>query len=199
MIRRLCTDGRLAVSALALLVALASPACREAAAPTPVAILDAGLDPAPTADDSTETPDAGETDAGGAARPLSVEARALAEAFEVKLDRESRNDELPPGVRFELELPRLADVRVRLFDEADRVVASQDRLEIGTRTRYVLVPAEPLVTGSGYTLMVDGLRAELATDDDGGSYEIVRIELRTAGEKPPKEPPKKQRRSKRRR
>ncbi len=132
--------------------------------------------------------DAGpEEDAGALAQALGATARALTDEAEPRaLVRGGANEEIALPSRFEVELPRLADFRVRLLDEADRAVASTDRAQVfSQRLRYQLVPNEPLTPGSRYALVVDGLRADLATDDHGRAFERVRIELKTSGERPP--------------
>jgi hypothetical protein len=100
------------------------------------------------------------------------------------LVRGGANEDVSPDSRFEVDLPRLADFRVRLLDEGERAVASTDRASLTERLRYELAPEEPLAPGSRYALVVDGLKAELATDEQGRAYELLRLELRTSGEKP---------------
>jgi hypothetical protein len=131
------------------------------------------------------------------ARPTRTSAAAPAKQLEVGLRflvgetaLESKgvvpNEPIPVESRFELTFPSLTDVRVRLFDEEDRQVPSTDRLEAGEKIRYLLTPAEALSAGSRYQLLVDGLTSDQPTDRLGQAYDPVRIEILTAGEKPPK-------------
>lgn len=79
---------------------------------------------------------------------------------------------------------QLADVRVRLFDEAHRLVPSRDRLVAsGEQTSYQLLPDAPLSPGSRYFLRIDGLTGALPTAADGTTYRDARIAFVTAGEK----------------
>jgi len=131
--------------------------------------------------------------------PLKAVATAVVDTERRALVAETLNESIPPGARFEVEMPRLADVRVRLFDANDRAVESNDTMEIGDATRYSLQPAEPLVPGSKYSLLVDGLQSEMPKDHEGREYDLVRWELKTAGEKPAPAPKTKAKGSKRRR
>lgn len=132
-----------------------------------------------------------EVDPGPEMLPATV--RAVTADATVELLPGEPNVDVSPESRFEVEMPRLADVRVRLFDEGDRLVPSNDKLELAGQTaRYVLVPAEPLITGTRYALIIDGLRGELASDSNGKEFAELRIELKTPGEKPqPQKPAKK--------
>ena len=196
-------------SAAALWFAFAFLACKAPPADAPApAEVDAGATSLADAaaigsngESSGLTADAGHAagDAAAPPKPLRVVARAVFDAASRELAVDGLNQVIEPQSRFELELPRLADVRVRLFDESDRAIASHDRMVVGETVRYAILPAEPLVSGSRYSLVIDGLRAELATDDDGQQFRVVPIELATSGEKPPPPPkPTKKRRSKRR-
>lgn len=202
---------RVAALALAALLAFAAAACsRPGAAPassgSPALDASSGSPDAesPAADAAAEAADggqadaacpadAGTADAGAAAarwseppRALNAKIRAVASGEPRALVRGGANEDVSPDSRFEVELPRLADFRVRLLDEADRAVASTDRAEIADRLSYQLAPVEALVTGSRYALVVDGLKSEFATDDHGRAYELLRVDLKTSGEKPPK-------------
>ncbi|MGC4113417.1 MAG: hypothetical protein QM765_01840 [Myxococcales bacterium] len=163
---------------LALVIASA------AACPSPVP---AGPDAAPSLPDvGIEVVDSGPPpppglDAGPL--PLQFKARAVSDAGAFELGADAAN-EIPVESRFELELGNLKDVRVRLFDEADKAVPSTDKLELGQATRYFLAPNEPLTPGSGYALVIDGLKNFEATDSSGKSLEVTRIGMRTLGEKP---------------
>lgn len=182
--------ARLCAGLCALTIAIG---CRSGSEPAEVveAPVDVGAETGVA--DATESP---EPDPGPAVLPAKIHA-VSAEGL-IPLSPDTTTEAVPPDSRFEIELPRLADVRVRLFDASDRVVPSNDTLELtGATARYVLVPAEPLVTGSNYSLLIDGQRGELATDSDGKVYAELRARLKTSGEKPApqkKQPPKRRRR-----
>jgi len=158
----------------------------------PAPITPAGLDAGTLSLDATATdadlppaqPDAAPVslDAGRELRELTIDVRTIADDAGIPLKASA--EEVRTGATFELEMPALADVRVRLFDEDDRAVPSTDHLELGQVTRYRLVPSEALVAGSRYKLVVDGLRSDYPTDPAGRGFAIAHIELRTAGEKP---------------
>lgn len=147
----------------------------------------AGPDAAP----APQVPDVGTPDSGpplppgpdAGPSPLQFKARAVTDAGVTDLVADASN-EIPTESRFELELGNVKDVRVRLFDEADKAVPSTDQLELGQATRYFLAPNELLTPGSGYALVIDGLKNFEATDGTGKSLEVTRIGLRTVGEKP---------------
>ncbi|HEY3445064.1 MAG TPA: hypothetical protein VGK67_01825 [Myxococcales bacterium] len=176
---RNCRPGLLLAACLGIASAVGCPSAPAAgpdAAPIPqlpdvgIAVVDAGP-PAPPG-----------LDAGPA--PLKFKARALTDAGVLELAVDAAN-EIPVESRFEVELGAVKDVRVRLFDEADKAVPSTDKLEVGqATTRYQLAPNEPLTPGSGYALVIDGLKAFEATDSSGKSLEVTKIGMWTLGEKP---------------
>lgn len=104
-------------------------------------------------------------------------------------------DRAPPEawflVRSEHALPQL---RVRLFDEAGRMVPTQDEAQVGQGSRYRLHPSEPLVPGSLYRLVIDSQEGANLRDVDGTVYLPRTLPFRTLGEKPtPTSPPKRHR------
>lgn len=102
-----------------------------------------------------------------------------------------------PASFITMTLPRLADVRVRLFDESHRLVPSRDRLSADAlQTHYLLVPETPLISGTKYFLRVDGLVDSLPAAADGTTYRNTRISFMTSGEKPPLSSPPKTKQSK---
>lgn len=106
---------------------------------------------------------------GPRALPATVLARAVVE------DLPLREDELVEGVHadafFVLESERaLGDLRMRLFDAADRLVPSDETVEIGRGTRYTLVPKEALQAGATYTLTVEGQEGDRPTDVSGQAF-----------------------------
>jgi hypothetical protein len=85
----------------------------------------------------------------------------------------------------------LHNARIRILDEADRVVESDDVPEqTPTLLRYHVDLLKPLDSGHRYAVLVDAQSG--ATFDDGSGREIPeqRLEFRTSGEREkPKAPP----------
>ena len=90
----------------------------------------------------------------------------------------------------------LHNVRIRVMDESDRTLESNDAPEeSATVLRYHIELLHPLEPGHHYAVLVDAQSG--ATFDDGSGKEIPeqRLEFRTGGEREaPKVPPKKKRR-----
>jgi hypothetical protein len=91
----------------------------------------------------------------------------------------------------------LHNVRIRVLDESDRALESDDVPEESpTGLRYRIGLLRPLEPGHRYAVLVDGQSG--ATFDDGHGKEMPeqRLEFRTAGEreKPKPAPPKRKRR-----
>jgi hypothetical protein len=142
--------------------------------------------------------DAGVADAGAAASPLAltlvvsppdagVERHALL-ALETPL--------VTPAQTLEVAVNRrLHNARVRILDETDRALASDDvPEESGEGLRYHIQLLAPLQPGHRYALLVDAQSG--ATLDDGAGHEIPeqRLEFRTSGERErPKPPPTRKR------
>lgn len=77
----------------------------------------------------------------------------------------------------------LKNYRIRLFDEADRAVISDDEaLDTPTLDYRIQLPA-PLKTGRKYTLLVDAQTGDTFTDSAGRPHPDQRIELQISGEK----------------
>jgi hypothetical protein len=98
---------------------------------------------------------------------------------------------IDPAAGFELgSNTRLSDYRVRLFDEADRVVPSDDGAEDAARgLRYHIALGEPLKPGHRYALLLDAQTGTTFTDALGRSHPDLRLEFQVAGER--ERPPKK--------
>ena len=86
----------------------------------------------------------------------------------------------------------LENHRIRLFDETDRVVPSDDETEepppgggIVYRMRFV----EPLTTGYRYVLVLDAQTGSFFKDSLGREQAERRVEFQIAGEKPKPPPP----------
>lgn len=101
--------------------------------------------------------------------------------------------EIDPVTGFTLTTPvRLKDYRVRLFDWADQVVASDDTAELGDAGLvYRIDLLQPVKTGRRYTLVVDAELAPEIADEAGRTYDDVRLGLKIRGEVQPDKPAKK--------
>lgn len=168
---------------------------------TCVAILSLGILGCPSEKRVAE-PDAGAEipDAGATPEPFAIEIIGeAADAGTVVLDPDS--DEVPmlPAVHT-LELSTNApirDWRIRVFDEADRVVISDDTFEMTpSGLQYRIVFPEPLKTGYRYTLLLDAQTGVSVLDAEGEPLPDHRIEFQIEGEKQ-KPPPKKNSRRRR--
>jgi hypothetical protein len=173
---------RLAATCLLL---LGAAACR----PAPEAVVDAGL--------ASISPDAGlplpplTLDLEVALPDGGTERHAL-------LGLESPR--ITPGQALTVESNRrIRNARIRILDEADRALASDDVPEeypVGLRYRIALLA--PLEPGHGYAVLIDPQSG--ATLDDGTGRELPeqRLEFRTTGERlRPKPPPSTHRRRRR--
>ncbi|ADO72096.1 conserved uncharacterized protein [Stigmatella aurantiaca DW4/3-1] len=93
----------------------------------------------------------------------------------------------------------LRNYRIRLFDEADRAMISDDSVEESADgIVYRITLPNPLKTGHRYTLVADAQTGAAFTDSLGRELEDLRFEFQVAGEKekpapPPKKDPKKRR------
>jgi hypothetical protein len=105
--------------------------------------------------------------------------------------------EIPPVDRISLEtnVP-LQNYRIRVFDEADRAMVSDDEAEdTDAGVRYRIAFPEPLRTGHAYALVVDSETTPDLVDAYGRTQPDLRLDFRIAGEKEkPPPPPKKRRR-----
>jgi hypothetical protein len=93
----------------------------------------------------------------------------------------------------------LRNYRVRLFDEAERAMVSDDDVEESDAGLvYRINLPQPLRTGFEYTLVVDAQTGSAFTDTLGRDVEELRTTFQVAGEKekpaPPPAPAKKKRR-----
>jgi len=87
----------------------------------------------------------------------------------------------------------LQNYRVRLFDEVDRAMASDDQMEEpGDRVRYRIQLAAPLKTGHKYALVVDAQTGSAIADSSGRLYPDQRLEFAISGPRESDAPPKKQ-------
>lgn len=102
---------------------------------------------------------------------------------------------VPQAERIELETNQpVRNYRVRLFDEIDKVVPSDDSADdLPERLRYVIGLETPLKTGYRYALVFDAQTGAAMLDAQGQPVPDLRYEFTVAGErqKPPPPPPKK--------
>ncbi|XXF81405.1 hypothetical protein P2318_17100 [Myxococcaceae bacterium GXIMD 01537] len=96
--------------------------------------------------------------------------------------------------------PGLRNYRVRLFDETERAMVSDDSADDSPEALVyrINLPA-PLKTGHGYTLVVDAQTGTSMTDSQGRDVEDLRAGFKIAGEKEKPPPPAKPASKKRRR
>lgn len=90
----------------------------------------------------------------------------------------------------------LRNYRIRLFDETDRAMVSDDTAEESANgLLYRISLPTPLKSGHKYTLVIDAQAGTSMTDSRGHELPDVRIPFQVAGEKEKPAPPsKKQRR-----
>ncbi len=90
----------------------------------------------------------------------------------------------------------LRNYRIRLFDEAERAMVSDDTVEESpSGLLYRISLPTPLKTGHKYTLVIDAQTGTSMTDSQGHELPDKRIAFQVAGEKEKPPPPaKKQRR-----
>lgn len=76
----------------------------------------------------------------------------------------------------------LDDVRLRVMDWNDAVVASDDESTTDGGLTYRIVFVAPLKTGRGYSLLIDAETGDTFRDARGAQYDEVRVPLRIGGE-----------------
>ncbi len=78
----------------------------------------------------------------------------------------------------------LHNYRIRVFDEADRVMISEDRADgSDDEIQYQILFPEPLKPGHRYTLVLDGQTGSSFTDGRGNAQGERRMELQVSGDK----------------
>jgi hypothetical protein len=93
----------------------------------------------------------------------------------------------------------LRNYRVRLFDEVDRAMVSDDAAEESANgLLYRISLPTPLKAGHKYTLVIDAQTGTSMTDSEGRELPDLRIPFQVSGEKEkPAPPPKKQKQRRR--
>lgn len=103
-----------------------------------------------------------------------------------------------PGARLSLSLPPLVDYRVRVFDGADRVVASDDTAQASDAgIEYAIALVEPLKRGRDYRVLVDAETGAGLAAPTGRRYLDAEWNLSVEGPAEPDPPPQKSSRAKR--
>jgi len=93
--------------------------------------------------------------------------------------------------------PQLTDFRVRVFDETEKALVSDDEASVADSGTYYRVQlAQPLKSGFKYTVVVDGQTSPERVDISGRRYPELRLPIQISGEKekPPPPPARKKRR-----
>ncbi len=86
--------------------------------------------------------------------------------------------------------PALQNFRLRVFDEGERAVVSDDEVEEGPEgLRYRIRFPEPLKSGFRYTLVLDAQAGPTALDAHGRPAPDQRLEFSIAGERAKPPPP----------
>lgn len=90
----------------------------------------------------------------------------------------------------------LRNYRVRLFDESDRALVSDDTAEESPDgLLYRISLPTPLKSGHGYVLVIDAQTGTAMTDAQGREIADIRMPFQVSGEKEKPPPPAKKRRS----
>lgn len=157
----------------------------------------------PVADAGVSVDAAAEVDAGASKNlELQLEAKLLDGGTVLLPGNAEAPVRLDPanGLVVTTNLP-LRNYRIRLFDEADRAVPSDDRAEdLAQALRYELTLQEPLKSGYRYALVLDAQSGAQMVDLQGNTHPDVRLGLQINGEKQkpaPKKQPAKKRKKKR--
>ncbi|PTL85875.1 hypothetical protein [Vitiosangium sp. GDMCC 1.1324] len=177
-----------AICAASLVVA----GCPKPSAPTN----DAGV--------TAETePDTGVVDAGPGPASFTLQ-YALADAGMESIPLAGEEEGRPlidPTSTLELRSTLgLRNYRVRLFDEAERAMVSDDSADDSPNgLLYRVSLPTPLKTGHKYTLVIDAQTGTSMTDSQGREVPDVRIPFQVSGEKEKPSPPQPAKKQKKRR
>jgi hypothetical protein len=88
----------------------------------------------------------------------------------------------------------LRGARLVLLDAQDAIVPSASDIEVGSESRFTLVPEETLRPGSAYVLRLEGIAGRVVSADGGRSFEPATFPLETSGTPPPRASPQKAKR-----
>lgn len=148
----------------------------------PTSLTDGGVAEAPPQDSGPATPAPAaftvryqRADGAMEAIPLAVEERPTIDATSVL--------ELQSSIG-------LRNYRIRLFDEAERAMVSDDSAdESPTGVTYRISLPAPLKSGHKYTVVLDAQTGSTMTDALGREVQDLRFEFQVAGEKEKDTPP----------
>jgi hypothetical protein len=144
--------------------------------------------------------DAGVADAGREPLRFSITFDTV-DAGSFTVDGLDAGAELPQVRALALSFPApLDDLRVRVMDWTDAVVASDDEASADGGFVYRVVFLAPLKTGRGYALLLDAETGDTFRDAQGAEYAEVRLPFRIAGDVQPEpgQPAKKSKKKKKR-
>jgi hypothetical protein len=154
-----------------------------------------------------ETRDAGQVEDAGADAGLRIERLVFSVRYQLPdgglvplaFDAETR-PEIEATRRLELSTNlAIRNYRIRLFDESDRAMSSDDRAEeSGTRLDYQISLREPLQSGHHYVMVIEAQAAGSIEDAQGRSHADQRLEFQTSGPREKPTPPKRVKRRRRR-
>ena len=98
-----------------------------------------------------------------------------------------------PASSFEIHIAAPArDARLVLLDAKDvQVPATVEAEVVGSESRFLLMPLEPLRPGSAYLLRLEGVGRRLVRSDDGKTFEPLVLPLQILGTPQPRAPPRK--------
>jgi hypothetical protein len=147
--------------------ATASPGSSAAAAP----LGQPGAAPVPAPSNASAGP------------PPLTSAQASATGVTIPLARDGGLTLVDPGSGFRVEVAaRIADARLILLDAQESLVPASGTTEVGSSTRFTLVPSAALRPGASYTLRLDGVAGREFHDDSGRGYRPLSLPLRATGQ-----------------
>lgn len=164
--------------------------CPKAPAP----VVDAGLPVEPDAG-----VDAGAPDAGPAPLRFSITFDTV-DAGTITVDGIDAGTEVPQVRAVTLSFTEpLDDLRVRVMDWTDAVVASDDEASVDGGFVYRIAFLAPLKTGRAYSLLLDAETKDTFRDAQGTEYAELRLPFRISGDVQPEPgaPTKKSKKKKR--
>jgi hypothetical protein len=191
----------------ATLCIVAIAACRQTldAPDASAAIFDAGAPPPPLrltvryallADGGADASTGAHADAGDDGGTDGGSDRGSDAGFESIPFHEQARPMIAPTQELEIETSELLEnYRIRLFDEAERAMVSNDEAEQrGNTILYRIHLPTPLRTGHRYALILDAQSGSVVTDASGRIHPDQRLEFQVAGEKQKDAPPSRKKR-----